>query len=273
MISVVIPSYNSGKYLIKAVDSALIQDADKEIIIIDDCSSDESIYYFVKNYKKDFEPESELVRIGEYPHTVLYWKGLIGDTPVTVLKNTVNLGVAKTRNTGVEIATGEYIAFLDSDDWWVEGKLGRQERWMKKTGAVLCNTAREIMDADGTPVGNIIHTPKTITLKHLMKTNYINCSSVMVKREVMLKYPMEHPDAHEDYLTWLRILRDYEKAVGIDEPLLKYRLSKGGRSRNKLRAAKMTYKTYRYAGFGTLKASFMMIAYTYNGLKKYKIKL
>lgn len=272
MISVVIPSYNSGNYLIKAVETALIQDVDKEIIVIDDCSTDESIYNFVKNYVKDFEPESRCVKNGENICTVLYWKGVIEDTPVTVLRNTVNLGVAKTRNIGVEIAGGEYVAFLDSDDWWVKGKLGRQERLMKKTGAVLCNTAREIMDADGTPVGNIIHTPETITLKHLMRTNYINCSSVMVKREVMLRYPMEHQDAHEDYLTWLRILKDYENVIGIDEPLLKYRLSKGGRSRNKIRAAKMTYKTYKYAGFGTRKAMFMMIFYTYNGLKKYKKK-
>lgn len=272
MISVVVPSYNSGNYLIKAVDSALIQGVDKEIIVIDDCSTDDSIYFFVENYNKDFEPSEEREYLEDYPNTYLYWKGTVGETPVTVLKNSVNQGVAATRNIGVNVAKGNYIAFLDSDDWWEQGKLLRQRRCMEKTGAVLCNTARELMEPDGDSAGNVIHTPKTITLEHLKRTNCINCSSVMVKREVMLKYPMEHEDAHEDYLTWLRILKDYDKVVGLDEPLLKYRLSKGGKSRNKLQAAKMTYKTYRYAGFGIFKSSFMMIAYTYNGLKKYKMK-
>ncbi len=272
MISVVIPSYNSGNYLIKAMDSALMQGVDKEIIVIDDCSTDDSIYYFVKNYIKDFEPSDKKEIFPGISNTYVYWKGKIEGTPVTVLKNHLNKGVAATRNVGVKAAKGKYIAFLDSDDWWEQGKLLRQKRCLEKTGAVLCNTARELMEHDGDSAGNTIHTPKTITLKQLKRTNCINCSSVLVLKEVMDKYPMEHSDAHEDYLTWLRILMEYEKVVGLDEPLLKYRLSKGGKSRNKLQAAKMTYKTYRYAGFGAVQSSFMMIAYTYNGMKKYKMK-
>ncbi|MBE5943629.1 MAG: glycosyltransferase family 2 protein [Lachnospiraceae bacterium] len=273
MVSVIVPSYNSGNYVIHAVSSALLQDVEKEIIVIDDCSKDSSIDFFVQQYATDFVPRNEIVPKElhkENCEVVLYWQGKVDDTLVSVYKNKANQGVAVTRNIGVNLAKGEYIALLDSDDWWVENKLKRQIVAMEETGAVMCNTARELVRHDGRPVGHIIHTPEVITIKDLKKTNYINCSSVLVKREALLKYPMEHDDAHEDYLAWLQIVKDYGDVVGIDEPLMKYRLSIGGKSRNKFKAAKMTYRTYCYAGFGKVKSAFMMFAYTYNGLKKYK---
>ena len=52
-----------------------------------------------------------------------------------------------------------------------------------------------------------------------------------------MEFPMEHDDSHEDYITWLKILKKYGPAVGIDRPYLKYRLSEGGKSRNKLKSA------------------------------------
>lgn len=273
MISVIIPSYNSGKYVIKAVTSALNQNVEKEIIVIDDCSTDSSIEFLVKYFEKDFIPRNEKVPQIVYDgaaEVILYWQGKINDNTLSVYKNLTNQGVATTRNIGVKLAKGDYIALLDADDWWEEDKLERQLSALEKNNAVLCNTAREITKHDGTPTGLIIHTPKVISLKKLEHTNYINCSSVLIKREALLRFPMEHSDAHEDYLTWLRVLREYGDVIGIDEPLMKYRLSIGGKSRNKLVAAKMTYKTYCYAGYGKIKSAIMMIAYTYNGFKKYK---
>ena len=67
----------------------------------------------------------------------------------------------------------------------------------------------------------------------------------------------------------LRILDEYDYVIGIDEPLIDYRLSKLGKSRNKLKAAVMTYRTYRYAGYRREKALRMMLSYTINGIKKH----
>ncbi len=69
-----------------------------------------------------------------------------------------------------------------------------------------------------------------------------------------LEFPMEHDDSHEDYITWLKILRKYGCAAGINKPYLKYRLSEGGKSRNKLKSAAMTYNVYRYAGYGRIRS-------------------
>lgn len=125
------------------------------------------------------------------------------------------------------------------------------------------------MTPDGSLTQTIMHTPEKITLAELEKTNAINCSSVVAPREILLKYPMQHSEVHEDYLTWLQMLRAYPYAVGIDEPLLEYRLSAHGKSRNKLKSARMTYRTYRLAGYPVWKSCRMFLSYMINGLKKY----
>lgn len=275
MISVVIPLYNAGNYIEKAVESVLCQDVEKEIIIIDDFSTDGTVEWFVERLEREYSVSGDKEykkKTSEQLQCSLFWYDKIHGTNIRIYKNNENLGVARTRNVGVKLADGEYIALLDADDWWMQDKLKRQLRMLEKTGAVLCNTARELVNSDESPTGIIIDTPKKITLKLLEKTNYINCSSVLAKKEVLEKYPMKHDDAHEDYITWLNILKEYKFVVGINVPLLKYRLSAAGKSRNKFKSACMTYKTYCYAGYGRIKAFFLMFSYTYNGIKKYNGK-
>ena len=119
---------------------------------------------------------------------------------------------------------------MDADDWWMPKKLERQLALLKKTGLVLCSTARELMTSDGRPTGRIIHVKRRLTYHDLLYHNSINCSSVVVKREVILEFPMGYEDSHEDYITWLKILRKYGASCAIDEPLLKYRVSAGSKS-------------------------------------------
>jgi teichuronic acid biosynthesis glycosyltransferase TuaG len=90
-----------------------------------------------------------------------------------------------------------------------------------------------------------------------------------VKREVMLAVPMEHDEIHEDYLAWLKILKMYGAAAGINHPYLKYRLSEGGKSRDKRRSAIMTYLVYRYAGYGPIRSGLFFLSYAIHGVIKY----
>lgn len=255
MISIIIPLYNSENYILDALRSALIQEVKKEIIVIDDCSTDKSLETVLDYVKNN--------------HNVLKDK-----TRIIVRKNSENLGVAKTRNLGVEIARGDYVAYLDADDMWTSDKLKRQLDFIREKNADICTASREMIDENGDSLGQIIGFEKEeITLKDLKRSNHINCSAVLAKKELMKKYPMRHDkDAHEDYYVWLTAVKDGAKVCNINEPLLKYRDIKGSKSHNKLKAAWMTFKTYKYAGYGFIRSVFMMPAYMINGISKHMNK-
>lgn len=242
LISVVIPAYNCSETIIQTIDSVLAQDVKSEIIVVDDCSTDNT---------------AEI--ISEY----------INNGLVTYIKNESNKGVAFSRNRGVTLAKGKYIAFLDADDLWAEGKLKKQLDLMENNQSVLCATGRELINPDGSSTGRIIPIKEIIAYGDLLKQNPINCSSVLIKTEVALEFPMHSDDCHEDYIMWLEVLSKYKTACGINEPLLKYRMSNKGKSGNKLQSAKMTYMVYRKIGFNRFKALWCFCHYAFNGVKKY----
>lgn len=241
-VSVIIPAYNCARFISQAIDSALNQDALLEIIVIDDCS-DDMLDRVMESY---------------------------GDNPaVRYVKNERNMGAAQTRNRGVSLAKGEYVAFLDGDDCWAEHKLEKQLDAIEKSGAVLCCTARELMTPEGQCPGHVIPVKPEITYRELLKHNSINCSSVLLRTAVAREFPMHHEDSHEDYIMWLEILQKYGKACGVNEPLLKYRLSNAGKSGNKIKSAKMTFMVYRYMGFGMVQSLLCFCSYAFHGVKKY----
>ena len=97
-ISVVIPVYNVENYLEKCLDSILNQTLREiEIICIDDCSIDNS-YFILEEYSKK-------------------------DSRIVIIKNNINKGVSKSRNIGINISKGDYIAFIDSDDYVNEQRI------------------------------------------------------------------------------------------------------------------------------------------------------
>ena len=242
LISVVIPAYNCAGVIGRAIDSALAQKVALEILVLDDGSSDG-----LEAVMADYE----------------------GNEAVRFAKNEKNLGAAATRNRGVTLARGKYVAFLDADDYWTEDKLSRQLALMEQTGCVLCCTARELMTPEGELTGRVIPVKEIISYRELLKHNSINCSSVLILTDVAREFPMHHDDSHEDYIMWLEVLRKYETACGINEPMLKYRLSNSGKSGNKLHSAKMTFMVYRYMGFGMVKSMACFCSYAFHGVKKY----
>lgn len=243
LVSVIMPVYNGAKYINQAVDSVYNQDVSLELIVIDDGSTDET-----KAVLRPYMKRSDF----------------------RYLFNEKNMGAAGSRNRGAKEAAGKYVAFLDADDWWENGKLAEQIRVMEESGCVLCSTGRELMNSDGSSTGRYIPVKQRVTYKDLLRHNSINCSSVLLKRETALEFPMEHEDSHEDYITWLKVLKKYGNAAGINKPYLKYRLSEGGKSRNKLKSAKMTYKVYRYSGYGRMKSLLFFVSYALNGVWKYR---
>ena len=242
VVSVVMPVYNGKAFIRQAVESVFRQEVPLELLVIDDRSTDGT---------------KEVLR----PYM---------DRPdFRYLRNEKNLGAGASRNRGVREAQGSFIAFLDADDWWEEGKLAEQLEVLERTGCVLCTTGRKLVRSDGSPTGKYIPVREQITERELLKHNSINCSSVLLKRDVALAFPMEHEDSHEDYICWLRILQKYGRAAGVNKPYLAYRLSEGSKSRNKLKSAWMTYTAYRYAGYGPARSAVFFVSYMIHGIMKY----
>lgn len=242
LVTVVMPVYNCEKYIGQAIQSVLEQRMPLELIIVDDNSqdgTDKQIQIFLR------------------------------DERVVYVHNDSNTGVAASRNKGITMARGKYVAFLDADDYWTEDKLERQVKLMEDKQAVLSSTGRELIDENGTLTGKIIGIKEVVTYRELLKGNVLNTSGVMVLTSVAQKYPMVHDHLHEDYIMWLSILKEHGSAYGINEPLLKYRVMQGTKSANKLKSARMTFGVYRYIGCNLLQSVYYFCWYAVKGVLKY----
>lgn len=244
-ISVVVPAYNCAPYLTDTLQSVLAQTVQPlEILVIDDHS----------------DQETQAI-LETFSHQ---------ESKIHVYRNEENRGVAYSRNRGVSLAKGDWIAFLDSDDQWAPEKLEKQLAMLKAKNGVFGFTGSAFMDESGQRYSGIFEVPETVSQTELLRQNVISCSSVMIRRELMVRYPMKSDDIHEDFDAWLRILSEVPAAYGLNAPLLIYRLSPNSKSGNKLKSFRMNYKTYRSVGLSPWKATANMYWYTKNGLKKYK---
>lgn len=243
LISIIMAAYNAENTLNKAIDSVLAQTYKNwELLVVNDCSTD-----------------STLTVAQAYD-----------DERIRIITNEKNSGASLTRHNGALAAKGEWIAILDCDDAWAKDKLEKQAELQKEKNAELIFTASAFMDEKGEPMDWVLHVPDEIGYKKLLKQNLISNSSVLVNKKLYLENEVMGDDMHEDFACWLNILKKGKTAYGIDEPLLIYRLSKNSKSGNKVKAAKMNWKTYRRVGLNFFSAGYYMICYIINGLRKYK---
>jgi teichuronic acid biosynthesis glycosyltransferase TuaG len=285
MVSIIIPCYNSIEYIADALRSAICQNVPREIIVVDDASTDGTVSagmrFLSESYvvgltektgeKSTADTRFESVKLALSVQIKLP-KGEAADDfqpcSIYIIKNRHNHGVAYTRNKGVSVARGKYVAFLDADDWWREDKLKKQLALIEKSGSFLCTTDRELV-INGKPSGAVVKSPSHITFRRLRTSNWINCSAVLVRRNALARFPMEQGFIHEDYLCWLNIVREYGPAVNVSEPLLLYRVRLKSKSGNKLRSLKLSFNTYRKFGYGFLKSVICVIENAAAGFVKF----
>jgi len=114
-ISIIIPCYNSRKTILRAIESVLSQSYKNiEIIVIDDCSDDETVKIIIEKYSN-----------------------IINRNILKLIQLNKNMGVATARNVGCDISVGKYLAFLDSDDTWYPNKLEIQYLYMESMPSVF----------------------------------------------------------------------------------------------------------------------------------------
>lgn len=180
LVSIIIPTYKRNSIL-RAVNSVLTQDYGKlEVIVVDD--------------NADFPEYRKLVHneLSEY----------ISEKKITLIQNTKNLGGALARNEGILASHGEYIAFLDDDDWYLQGKITKQVRRLRETNAdiVYCWSRGE--DRHGNIIWENRKEKEGNLLVEAMTECIANTSLIMCRREAIFKVGLfeEMPCKQDVYL-------------------------------------------------------------------------
>lgn len=188
-VSVVIPTYNRADIVGKAIDSVLAQTYnDTEIIVVDDASTDDT---------ERLLAEYDDVRYHRFD---------------------VNRGANAARNKGIELATGEFVAFLDADDYWRREKLSRQIRAFEDApdDCGLVHTAIEIQDFDGEPIDRVPTASPDDPKRRLLLGDYVGTfSSILVKSEVFdTVEPLKRDlPSWQDWEFYLRVADEYDFAA------------------------------------------------------------
>ena len=221
-ISIISASYNAEKYIKITYESIRSQEKqDWEWLVTDDCSTDAT------------------------------WDILQGiavmDPRVKIAQNLVNSGAAVSRNHSLARVTGEFIAFIDSDDVWASGKLTKQLDFMGEDKD-FSFTAYELINAAGEKLGVKVDANQVGSFSYkdmLQKKATLGCSTVMLRSSAFSDLTMPLIRTGQDYAFWLKLLKTGQRAYVLSEPLTQYGILPDSISRNKFKKAKRQWQIYR----------------------------
>lgn len=221
LISVITPSYNAEKFIGETIESVIHQTyTNWEMIIVDDKSTDKTVQY-VKEYQER-------------------------DNRIRLIELEENSGSAVARNTAMEHAGGEYLAFLDSDDLWKTEKLERQLAFMQENNIAFSFTKYVRIKEDATETKTVSKAPASVGYDDLMKHCVIGCLTVMLDKNKIGDVKMVDIRTRQDYVYWLTLTKKGFLAYGLPEVLAEYRLVENSISSNKLKAAKQNWYVFRH---------------------------
>lgn len=203
LVSIITTTYNRANYLKEAIDSIRNQTYDNwELIIVDDNSIDNTRALVQACIKKDKR--------------------------IKYLKNKTNLNVSRSRNRGLKQAEGDYVAILDSDDFWCDkNKLKKQVSFLElnKTYSLIGGGVI-IVDSNGKELKRYLNLEKDVDIRNkiLLKNQFCH-SSVLYRKNIIdnLGGYSKNINLGEDYDLWLRIGEE-SKFANINEYFVKYRI-------------------------------------------------
>lgn len=222
LVSIITPSYNSSRYIKETIMSVINQSyTEWEMIIVDDCSSDNT-----ESIVKSFVEKDSRIR----------W-----------IKMEKNSGAATARNIALENAKGRFIAYLDSDDIWYKEKLEKQINFMLNKKCGFSCTAYEVIDDNGKPKNKFIYMKKYLDYKGFLINNLLQTVGIMVDLNLVNKNNLKMPNLRrrQDAATWLQVLKSGHSCYGLNEVLAQYRRTEGSLSSNKKKAIKGVWFLYR----------------------------
>ena len=243
-VSVIIPFYKNYYYLKKAIRSVLKQTyRNFEIIIINDNLENEKnlpekIYKEFKYFKK-----------------------------IKIINNKKNFGAGISRNKGIKLSIGKYVAFLDSDDLWHPNKLKKQLGFMVKNDIYISHTSYNIIDKNNRKVG--FREAKKLEYKQLLRSCDIGLSTVMIKKSLLKKNFFAKTKTKEDYILWLKLSKKGVIFFALEETLTSWRKLNDSLSSSVIRKLIDGYYVYRVFLKQSIVKSFLsLFILSFNYIKK-----
>lgn len=246
LVSIIMPSYNTAKYIKNSVNSVLAQTYQNwELLIVEDCSTDNTMEVL----------------------------SAFDDKRIKVFVNERNSGAALSRNFALRQAKGRWIAFLDSDDVWHPQKLEKQIAFMEQNGYAFTFTDYRIrLNGEWLPYINT--GPDVVNKRKMYNYCYFSTITVMYDVNVIGLIQIENLRKNNDYAMWLKAI-EKSKAYRLGECLSYYIKHSGSVSSGK----KIKLLVWHYALFriGQNRGRFVSAVLTLNNLihgvfKKIKYK-
>lgn len=245
LVSIIMPNYNSEKYIDATIRSVLAQTYQNwELLFVDDCSTDNSLN-LIRSYN---------------------------DERIKIFQNEVNSGAAVSRNYALSVAQGKWIAFLDSDDLWESEKLEKQISFMVENNISFSYTDYEVIDENNKLISTFKPRLDKCEYKDILKHNHIGCLTVIYDSEKLGKVLMPTNAAkREDFACWLNILKKGEQAYCLHECLAQYKLHSNSVSSNKLEMIKYQWQVYRKVeSINVFKSLYYLSYWAIMGFLKYR---
>lgn len=239
-VSIIMPAFNASDFVRGSIQSVLNQTyCHWKLYIINDCSTDNT-----KAILAEFK-----------------------DPRIVFLNTPVNSGVAEARNIGIAKAQGKYIAFLDSDDLWVETKLEKQLDFLENGNDVVCSYYSTFSCSLDKPLSTRLF-PLNITYQDMLVSNKVGNLTGIYNQHKLGKF-FQKKIGHEDYVMWLEIIKSAGQAKSVPEVLAFYRVSASSLSGNKFKASLWQWDIYRkHLQFGVLKSAYYWLRYIFNALNR-----
>lgn len=242
MVSIIMPAYNSSRFIKDSILSVLSQTySDWELIIVNDHSTDDTVDIVNSLLEKDRRIK------------LLY-------------NHDTTRGAYFSRNLGLRSAKGRFICFLDSDDKWLPEKLERQLDTMISGGYYVCHSGYFRISESGTLI-NSVKVMEKVTYHDQLKSNRIaNLTGIYDSHQIPM---VEQKNVgHEDYDMWLNIIK-HAPSFGINEPLAYYRVVDGSLSSNKIKAALWHYSILQsQSDIVFIRRTYYFFTYIYHAIKK-----